>query len=250
MSRLCELYNNSSKYELECISKGFKFIAGIDEAGRGPIAGPLVTASCILPEDFGVEGITDSKKLSEKKRQYLFDLIRENSISFSIEFISPASIENKNILNAVRNSVFNLYENMGIKPDVFLIDSFKVPDGFTACESVSFNKADLLSVSVAAASILAKVARDMYMKEIAKEFPEYGFDKHKGYGTKAHYEALDKYGVCEIHRQLFLRSWILNKNSLQEEKMRNRFLSFRENTSSYYNSVSVDKVLPGLILYK
>lgn len=247
---LSEIYLNSTYYESICKNRGFKSIAGIDEAGRGPLAGPVVVASCILGDDFNFSGITDSKKITEKKREKLFDIIQENCLAYAIEFVAPYDIEKYNISNAIRGTIDKLYERMGVRSDFLLIDSFKVPDNFAKCQSFSFPKADLLSVSVAAASILAKVARDKYMVEMDKIFPGYGFAKHKGYGTKIHYELIDKLGISSIHRPLFLRSWLNKQSAFSPCEIEEQMSKVREEKNSYYYDANVSKVLPELRIFK
>ena len=182
-----------------------KYLAGIDEAGRGPLAGPVFAAAVILPEDFYIDGINDSKKLSEKKREELFDVIIENAIAYSICTAEVPVIEEINILNATMLAMKNAAESLDIVPERVLIDGNKTPD--IAYPKEPLVKGDGTSQSVAAASILAKVSRDRFCKEVmAKEFPEYMFEKHKGYGTKLHYEKIMEFGPCPHHRLSFLKS--------------------------------------------
>ena len=194
-------------YEKEYLSKGCKYIAGIDEAGRGPLAGPVCVASVIMPldEDSIIEGINDSKKLSEKKRDLLYDKIMERAIAYHIELVDEETIDKINILNATKVGMMVCINELSIKPDVVLIDAVKIDSDV---ETVSIIKGDQLSYSIACASILAKVTRDRIMLEIDKEYPEYGFAKHKGYGTKAHIEALKKYGKCPRHRNSFIGHFV------------------------------------------
>lgn len=177
-------------------------IAGVDEAGRGPLAGPVVVAAVILNEDTFIEGIDDSKKLTEKKRKKAYDEIKEKALAYSIIEISEKDIDRLNILEATKLGVKKAVESLDIKPEIVLTDALRDLD-------ISFNyvpiiKGDAKSYSIAAASILAKVYRDERMKELAEKYPEYSFEKHKGYGTKMHYEALKKYGMSEIHRKTFV----------------------------------------------
>lgn len=177
-------------------------IAGVDEAGRGPLAGPVVVAAVILHEDTFIEGIDDSKKLTEKKRKKAYDEIKEKALAYSIIEISEKDIDRLNILEATKLGVKKAVESLDIKPEIVLTDALRDLD-------ISFNyvpiiKGDAKSYSIAAASILAKVHRDERMKELAEKYPEYSFEKHKGYGTKMHYEALKKYGMSEIHRKTFV----------------------------------------------
>ena len=189
-------------------SKGFKFVCGVDEAGRGPLAGPVCAAAVILNEE--IEGLNDSKKLSEKKREALFDEIKEKSVSFSIAFASVEEIEEYNILNATYLAMNRAIEGLNLKADFALIDGNRVPTGITVpCETVV--KGDAKSCSVAAASILAKVTRDRLMLEEDKKYPEYNFKKHKGYGTKEHTDAILKYGMSPIHRPSFLKKLLGEK---------------------------------------
>ena len=180
-------------YENEYLAKGCKYIAGIDEAGRGPLAGPVCVAIAIMPlgEDDIIEGVNDSKKLTEKKRDLLYDKIIEKAIAYHIELVDEETIDAINILNATKVGMLSCIDKVSVTPDVVLIDAVKINSNV---ETVSIIKGDQLSYSIACASILAKVTRDRLMVEIDKEYPEYQFAKHKGYGTKAHIEALKKYG--------------------------------------------------------
>lgn len=194
-------------FELEKNAKdgGFKYVCGVDEAGRGPLAGPVCAAAVILPYGCEIEGLNDSKKLSEKKRDMLFDIIIEKAISYSICYGTLEEIEKYNILNATFLAMNRSIESLDVKPDYCLIDGNRTPKEIKfPCETVV--KGDSKSYSVAAASILAKVSRDRLMLEYDKKYPQYGFKKHKGYGTKEHYEAIKKFGVCDIHRLSFLKN--------------------------------------------
>lgn len=191
------------KIENECRKKGYKFIAGVDEAGRGPLAGPVFAAAVIFPEDIYIEGINDSKKLSEKKREALFDVICEKALAYCIKEVSHERIDEINILNATFEAMNGAVDGLGIKPDYVLIDGNRINGMDIPHETVV--KGDAKSISIAAASILAKVSRDRLMYEMAEKYPEYAFEKHKGYGTKVHCEAILKYGPCEIHRKTFLK---------------------------------------------
>lgn len=187
--------------------KGKNFICGVDEAGRGPLAGPVCAAAVILPDDLVIEGLNDSKKLSEKKREALYDIIIENAISYSIAFGTLEEIEEYNILEATYIAMNRAIDGLDVKPDYALIDGNRVPKGIKIpCDTVV--KGDSKSYSIAAASILAKVTRDRLMLQYDELYPEYNFKKHKGYGTKEHYEAINKYGVCKIHRLSFLKNVI------------------------------------------
>ena len=180
-----------------------KVICGVDEAGRGPLAGPVVAAACILPDGYVIDGLNDSKKLSEKKRDKLFDIIIENAVDYSIAMASVEEIEEINILNAAMLAMRRAIDGLKIKPDLALIDG-NTSRGFTLPTKTVVG-GDAKSPSIAAASILAKVTRDRMCYEFDQEFPEYGFAKHKGYGTKIHIEAIKAYGVTPIHRPSFLK---------------------------------------------
>lgn len=195
-------------YEKEALSKGYKSICGVDEAGRGPLAGPVCAAAVILPENTIIEGVNDSKKLSEKKRESLFDVIKEQALSYSIAFASVEEIEEINILNATMLAMKRAVEGLDVKADYAMIDGNRLPD--LSIDSEFIIKGDAKSMSIACASILAKVSRDRLLYKYAEEYPEYLFNKHKGYGTKAHVEAIKKYGPCPYHRLSFLKK-ILNK---------------------------------------
>lgn len=196
-------------FELEnaLINSGKLHVCGVDEAGRGPLAGPVCAAAVILPQDLQIEGLNDSKKLSEKKREALYDIIVENAIDYNIAFGTLEEIEEYNILEATYIAMNRAIDGLKIKPDHALIDGNRVPKGIKVpCDTVI--KGDAKSFSIAAASILAKVTRDRLLLEYDKLYPEYNFKKHKGYGTKEHYEAINKYGVCKIHRLSFLKNVI------------------------------------------
>lgn len=194
-------------FEENAISKGFKTICGIDEAGRGPLAGPVYAAAVILPLGLEITGLNDSKKLSEKKREELFDVICEKAVDFSIGIADEKEIDEINILNATFLAMKRAVDGLKIKPDYALIDGNRYPRiGGVTEETIV--KGDGKSMSVAAASILAKVSRDRYMLEIAEKYPQYCFEKHKGYGTKLHYEMLEKYGISPVHRKSFLKKFL------------------------------------------
>lgn len=190
--------------EKEYTEKGFQLICGIDEAGRGPLAGPVCAAAVIFPIGTEIEGLNDSKKLTEKKREMLFPIITKKAIAYGIGFASEQEIDEINILNATFLAMRRAVEALGISPDLLLIDGNQKPK-IGVGEEVTVIKGDAKSVSVAAASVLAKVSRDRYMLEIAQEYPQYAFEKHKGYGTKLHYEKIAEYGVSPIHRKTFLK---------------------------------------------
>ncbi len=196
------------EFEKEAAAKGYKAVCGVDEAGRGPLAGPVCAAAVILPENTSIEGVNDSKKLSEKKREALFDVIKEQALSYSIAFASVEEIEEMNILNATMLAMKRAVEGLDVKADYAMIDGNRLPN--LDIDSEFIIKGDAKSMSIACASILAKVSRDRLLYKYAEEFPEYSFDKHKGYGTKVHIEALKKYGPCKYHRLSFLTK-ILNK---------------------------------------
>lgn len=200
---------NWLEYEKKTINKGFKFVCGVDEAGRGPLAGPVCAAAVILPEGHIIEGVNDSKKLSEKKREALFDVIKSEALAYSIAFATVEEIESMNILNATMLAMKRAVDGLSVKADYALIDGNRLPPLDIPCEYVI--KGDAKSMSIAAASILAKVSRDRLCYEYAEKYPEYGFDKHKGYGTKLHTEKIKEYGPCEIHRLSFLTK-ILNND--------------------------------------
>ncbi|MEE0856205.1 MAG: ribonuclease HII [Ruminococcus sp.] len=194
---------NWLEFEQQAAAKGYSAICGVDEAGRGPLAGPVCAAAVILPENTVIDGVNDSKKLSEKKREALFDVICETARSYSIAYASVEEIEELNILNATMLAMKRAVEGLDVKADYAMIDGNRTPD--LEIESEFIIKGDAKSMSVACASILAKVSRDRLLYEYAKEYPQYGFEKHKGYGTKAHTEALKEYGPCPYHRMSFLK---------------------------------------------
>ena len=184
-------------------------ICGVDEAGRGPLAGPVCAAAVILPAHLELPGLTDSKKLSDKRRRELFPQIQQKAVSYGIGFASEKEIDEINILQATFLAMERALSQLSVKPDLTLIDGNREKDFGIPVKTVV--KGDSLSANIAAASILAKVSRDDLMLEAAKQYPQYGFDVHKGYGTKAHYEALEKYGPCPLHRQTFLKKFYEGK---------------------------------------
>lgn len=190
-------------FEKQFLSDEIKLICGVDEAGRGPLMGPVVAAACILPPDVVIKGLDDSKKLSEKKRELLFDEIREKAIAYSVASASVEEIEEINILNAAMLAMKRAIESLEIKADFALIDG-NCSRGFSIPTKTVVG-GDAKVPSIAAASILAKVTRDRLCYEYDKQYPEYGFGKHKGYGTKLHMEALRKYGPSPVHRPSFLK---------------------------------------------
>lgn len=191
------------EYEKKAYSNGYSLVAGVDEAGRGPLAGPVFAACVILPKDCIIDGINDSKKLSEKKRELLFDEICQKAISYSIASVDEKKIDEVNILNATHIAMNKAVEGMKIPPDYVLIDGNSIKNMKTPHETIV--KGDQKSISIAAASILAKVSRDRYILKLSEKYPQYGFEKHKGYGTKLHTDAILKYGPSPIHRKTFLK---------------------------------------------
>ncbi len=190
------------EFEQKAMDNGYKAVCGVDEAGRGPLSGPVCAAAVILPENTVIEGINDSKKLTEKKRELLFDVIKASALSYSIAYASVAEIEELNILNATMLAMKRAVESLEIKPDFAMIDGNRVPQ--LSIDSEPIVKGDAKSMSIACASILAKVSRDRLLYDYAKQYPQYGFDKHKGYGTKLHIEMIKEYGPCPYHRMSFL----------------------------------------------
>lgn len=184
-------------------AQGFGTIAGVDEAGRGPLAGPVCAAAVILPDDCEIKGLNDSKKLSEKKREALYEVIKEKAVAYDIQLIDNNVIDEINILNATMLAMTNAVNGLEVKPDFVIIDGNKVPDALEI-PADAVVKGDAKSMSIAAASILAKVTRDRLMLELCEKYPEYEFERHKGYGTKLHCEKLLEYGPCEIHRKTFI----------------------------------------------
>ena len=197
-------------YEIECIQKGYKFICGIDEVGRGPLAGPVVTCACIMDLTDLVDGVDDSKKLTEKKREKLFEEIKSKAISYSICEIDHTEIDNINILNATKKCMLNSVNSLDVKPDILLVDAVKLN---TDIDQINIIKGDAKSYTIACASILAKVHRDRLMKEYAKLYPQYSFEKNAGYGTKAHIEAIKEFGPCKIHRKTFIKNFWVDKEN-------------------------------------
>ena len=193
-------------YERKHIDAGKKFVAGVDEVGRGPLAGPVVCAAVIMPMDDIILGVDDSKKLTEKKREKLYEIIKEKAIAYNIALVTQQEIDEINILNAVKKCMTNAVNGLKVKPDVTLVDGL---DTNLPINAEYIVKGDLNSYTIGCASILAKVYRDNLMSEYAKEFPEYGFDKHKGYGTKVHIEKIKEIGPCKLHRKTFIKNfWV------------------------------------------
>ena len=189
--------------ENECFADGFQCICGVDEAGRGPLAGPVCAATVILPPNMEIPGLNDSKKLSDKKRRELVPVIKESALAYGIAFADEKEIDSVNILQATFLAMERAIAQLSVKPDLALIDGNREKDFGLPVKTVIHG--DSLSASIAAASVLAKVTRDDLMLEIAKEYPQYNFEIHKGYGTKAHYAALQQHGPCPIHRMSFLK---------------------------------------------
>lgn len=193
-----EIYNKNNE---------INYICGIDEAGRGPLAGPVVVASVIMPRDSMIEGVNDSKKVSEKKREELYDKIIEEAICYGVGIIDQNKIDEINILNATKLGLKTSIEELEIKPDLILVDALNKIDTL----GIPYNsiiKGDAKCYSIAAASIIAKVTRDRIMREWDEVYPMYGFEKHKGYGTAAHIQAIKEYGLCPIHRKSFTKNFI------------------------------------------
>lgn len=198
------------EYERKYMSLGCKYIAGVDEVGRGPLCGPVVCCAVIMPMDDIIEGIDDSKKLSEKKREMLYDKILEKAVAVKICMADHEEIDRINILNATKNCMKSCVEGLSVRPDVVLVDAVKI-DTDIPCDPII--KGDLKSYTIGAASIVAKVYRDRLMCELAKVYPQYGLEKNKGYGTKAHIQALKEYGPCPIHRRTFIKNFTADKES-------------------------------------
>ena len=192
-------------YEHAAFAEGYQTVCGVDEAGRGPLAGPVCAAAVILPADLQIEGLNDSKKLTDKKRRELFDVITGNAVSYGIAMASEQEIDEINILQATFLAMQRAIDQLTIRPDLALIDGNRAKDFGLPVRTIV--KGDSLSASIAAASILAKVTRDRLMERLDEKYPQYGFAVHKGYGTKRHYEALRAYGPCDIHRRTFLKKF-------------------------------------------
>lgn len=191
------------------IRRDHPIICGVDEAGRGPLAGDVYAAAVVFSEGVEIEYLNDSKKISEKRRELLYDVIIEKADAYCVATASVEEIDSMNILQATMLAMKRAVEGLGIAPDIALVDGNKLPD--LGCEARYVIKGDATSASISAASVLAKVSRDRYMKQIAEKYPQYAFEKHKGYGTKLHYEMLEKYGVSDVHRKTFLRKFYDNQ---------------------------------------
>lgn len=192
------------KFEQAAFDEGFEIVCGIDEAGRGPLAGPVCAAAVILPRNLEIAGLNDSKKLTDKRRRELYDVITAEALAYGIAFADEKEIDEINILQATFLAMKRAVEQLGIKPNLALVDGNRAPD-LDDIPVKTIVKGDSLSASIAAASILAKVTRDRLMEELDEKYPAYGFAVHKGYGTKAHYAALIEQGPCEVHRRTFLK---------------------------------------------
>ena len=198
---------NLKQIENDLHKKGFKNICGIDEAGRGPLAGPVVVAGVIMPKDSMIEGVNDSKKVLEKKREKLYDVILEEAISYSVAVIGQDVIDEINILNATKQGVTTVVEELDVKPNLILVDAL-THINTKGIPYDSIIKGDAKCYNIAAASIIAKVTRDRIMREWDEIYPQYGFINHKGYGTAKHIEAIKEYGPCPIHRRSFIKNFI------------------------------------------
>ena len=203
---LIEKYLQMSIYEDSLKKEGALIIAGIDEAGRGPLAGPVAAAAVILSNEYQILGLDDSKKLSSKKRDLLFDQINEKALAVSVFMCDEKEIDELNILQATKKAMFHAVKNLTVVPNALLLDAVKLD--YLDIRQISLIKGDSLSVSIAAASIIAKVTRDRAMEEYHETYPQYNFAKHKGYGTKEHIEAIKKYGPCPIHRLSFIKNFV------------------------------------------
>ena len=206
-----ERLTNLKSMEKELYDKGFEYICGIDEAGRGPLAGPVVVAGVIMPKDSMIEGVNDSKKVSEKKREKLYDVILEEAISYSVAIIGQDVIDDINILNATKQGVTRVVEELDVKPNLILVDAL-THINTKGIPYDSIIKGDAKCYNIAAASIIAKVTRDRIMREWDEIYPQYGFINHKGYGTAKHIAALKEYGPCPIHRKTFIKHFVSGTN--------------------------------------
>lgn len=191
------------EYENNCFAQGYHLVCGVDEAGRGPLAGPVCAAAVILPPNVKIPGLNDSKKLSDKKRRELFPVIQEKALAYGIAFADHREIDDINILQATYLAMERAMQQLSVKPDIALIDGNRAKDFGLPVQTIVHG--DSLSASIAAASVLAKVTRDDLMLKMAQEYPGYGFEIHKGYGTKAHYAALQELGPSPVHRMTFLK---------------------------------------------
>lgn len=196
------------EYENKEISNGVQFIAGIDEVGRGPLAGPVVCACVIMNLDKLIIGVNDSKKLTEKTRENLYDKIIENAVAYSIKQVDEETIDSINILNATKKCMSDAVNDLNVKPQTLLVDALIIPNIDENIKQVSIIHGDATSYNIACASILAKVYRDRLMVELDKDYPEYNFKKNKGYGTAEHINALKKFGPCRLHRKSFIGHFV------------------------------------------
>lgn len=196
-----------TEYERNAKNKGYRFIAGLDEAGRGPLAGPVVAAAVILPDTFYLEGLNDSKKVTPQARERLYDQIINEAIAYSIVAVDSAEIDRINILNATKKAMSQAVHELSVSPDFLLLDAVELKD--LEIPQLPLIQGDSKSASIAAASILAKVTRDRWITEIDSKYPQYGFAKHKGYGTAEHIEAIAKYGLTDIHRRTFSQKFVV-----------------------------------------
>ena len=205
-------------YERELREKGINLIAGVDEVGRGPLVGPVVTACVILPEKFDLEGLTDSKKLSEKKREILYKEIEEQALGIGIGIVDNEEIDNINILNATKKAMKMAINNCNIRPEHVLIDAVKLDIDIP---TTSIIKGDLKSITISAASVIAKVTRDHMLYDLDKKYPMYDFKKNKGYPTKEHLEAIEKYGIINEHRKSYapVATYLRNRGEVNEENI-------------------------------
>ncbi len=206
LERLTEI----KKLDQSVYDEGYEYVCGIDEAGRGPLAGPVVVAAVIMPKDSMIEGVNDSKKVSEKKREKLYDLITEEAIAYGVGIVDEKEIDRINILNATKAGLTEAVKSLKQKPDVILVDALTNIDT-EGIQYRSIIKGDAKSYNIAAASIIAKVTRDRIMREWDKIYPQYGFEKHKGYGTAAHIAAIKEYGLCPLHRLSFVKNIVDKK---------------------------------------
>lgn len=203
LARLQEI----KKYEQDLYNKNIEYVCGIDEAGRGPLAGPVVVATVIMPKDSMIEGVNDSKKVSEKKREKLYELITQEAICYAVGIIDQKEIDKINILNATKKGLTQAVKDLKIKPQAILVDALTNIDT-CGVPYLSIIKGDAKSYSIAAASIIAKVTRDRIMRQWDEIYPQYGFEKHKGYGTAMHIAAIKEYGICPLHRLTFVKNFI------------------------------------------
>jgi ribonuclease HII len=201
-----ETFFELCQYERALQAKGYRLLGGVDEAGRGPLAGPVVAACVILPAEGPFPRANDSKKLSAKAREALYDSILDMALAYGVGTVDNETIDRINILNATHLAMKNAIEACGMTPDIVMVDHLRI-NGYSG-EQFPLTHGDALSVTIGAASIIAKVTRDRLLCQYAEAYPEYGFEKHKGYGTKAHYEAIEKYGLTPIHRKTFLKKYL------------------------------------------